>query len=311
MIRSFDLRRLTCVLTTALMALTAAASEPPAGNESGELIDAPGARIYVELTGAASGTPLVMVNGGPGFDHSYFHSGDSVWQALGRPVVFYDQRGVGRSPALADGQSCTLADQIEDLDAVLGHLGTEKADLLGHSWGGYLVMAYAARHPERIRRLVIVDSAAPKWGDTLFLFEEVFPETVEQQDLVAFAEALGDADAAARGVELYLSMLFYSTEKRDAFLDLAPGFAYEPEINRILNADLARFDLNPELGKFRFPTLVITGRFDMNVAPSVAHGIHRSIPGSEFAVFEESGHLPFFEQPEEFLARVREFLDAP
>lgn len=312
MIRSSDLRRLACAMATALATLSTAAAQPPAGNEQGELIDAPDAEIYVETTGASTGTPLLLVNGGPGFDHSYLHSGDIVWDALAedRPVVFYDQRGVGHSPALTDGQSCTLGDQIEDLAAVVDHLGAEKVDLLGHSWGGYLVMAYAARHPERIRRLVIVDSAAPRWSDTLFLFDEVFPETVEEQSRFAFAEALGDADAAARGVELYLTMLFYSAEKRDAFLELAPGFAYDLEINQRLNADLARFDLNPELGEFDFPTLVMTGRFDMNVAPSVAYGIHRAIPGSRFVVLEESGHVPFFEQPEEFLSRVRKFLDA-
>jgi len=67
-------------------------------------------------------------------------------------------------------------------------------------------------------------------------------------------------------------------------------------------------DLGPELGKFHFPTLVLTGRFDANVAPSVAWKIHRGIPGSEFTVFERSGHLPFYEEPAAFLERVERFL---
>ena len=57
------------------------------------------------------------------------------------------------------------------------------------------------------------------------------------------------------------------------------------------------------------PTLVLTGRFDMNVAPSTAWRIHRAIPNSRFAVFERSGHLPFFEEPEAFVSAVEAFLD--
>lgn len=278
--------------------------------ERGVLIDAPGARIYVEVTGASSGTPLLLINGGPGFDHVYLHLGDPVWKQIAqdRPVVFYDQRGNGRSPKLTADQTCTLADQINDLDAVVKHLGVDQVDLLGHSWGGYLAMAYAARHPEHLDKLIIVDSAAPKWADTLFLFNEVYPETVEKQNAVAFGRELGDKDARERDLDLYLTMLFYSGAKRQEFMRAAKEFAVDFDINQRLDADLRRFDLNPELAKFDVPTLVMTGRFDMNVAPVVAYKIHEAIPGSEFTVFEKSGHLPFFEQPEEFLARLRDFL---
>src|SRR6185503_4619628 len=106
----------------------------------------------------------------------------------------------------------------------------------------------------------------------------------------------------------YLSMLFYSPERRDAFLAQAAAFVYKPEINQTLNADLHRFDLGPELPKFRFPALVMTGRFDINVAPSVAYKIHRAIPGSRFVVFEKSGHLPFYEESEGFVRTLEEFL---
>src|SRR6185503_12656795 len=110
----------------------------------------------------------------------------------------------------------------------------------------------------RIARLVIVDSAAPKWDDTLFLFKDIYPEGTERQQAVAFAEAMGDKAAVDTGIREYLSMLFYSPERRDAFLAQAAAFVYKPEINQTLNADLHRFDLGPELPKFRFPALVMT-----------------------------------------------------
>ncbi len=292
-------------------ALAAAPAPAPLHAENGNLVRVPGATLYVEILGPASGggIPLVVANGGPGFDHSYLHVSD-VWDRIAqhRTVVLYDQRGNGRSPALAQGQSCTLADQIEDLEAIRAHLGAPRIDLLGHSWGGYLAMAYAARHGDRVAHLVLCDSAAPKWSDTAFLFKDVFPEGVARQDALGFAQALGDARASAASLREYLGMLFVSPAKRDAFLAAAPGFAYSAPINQAINADLARFDLNPELPKLRMPALVLSGRFDANVAPSTAWKIHQAIPGSRFGVFETSGHLPFFEEPEAFLSTVEGFL---
>jgi len=250
-----------------------------------------------------------MVNGGPGFDHGYVHC-SNAWERLAekRKVVFYDQRGNGRSSEIREGQSCLLADQIADLDALRAQLGVEKMELLGHSWGGYLVMAYAARHPEHIAHLMIVDSAAPKIQDTVFLFKNIFPETVAREEGLAFAVELGDKPAIAADMREYMSMLFYSAEARDAMLARMDRLSYHQAVNKSIWNDLQRFDLNPELPKFRFPTLVVTGRYDFNVAPSVAYAIHRAIPGSELAVFEKSGHLPYCEESDAFVGRVEAFL---
>ncbi|HEX4826031.1 MAG TPA: alpha/beta fold hydrolase [Candidatus Polarisedimenticolaceae bacterium] len=277
--------------------------------DQGATFQTGGVTIWYEVTGSGSGTPLIVANGGPGFDHSYLLCGD-VWDTLakGRKVVLYDQRGNGRSSELKEGQPCGLEEQIEDLDALRAHLGFEKFDLLGHSWGGYLVMAYASRHPDRIAHLMIVDSAAPKIQDTVFLFKNIYPETTAREDALAFAVELGDDKAVAADLHEYMTMLFYSPAARDAFMARSSSFVYRQKVNKSVWSDLQRFDLNPELSKFKFPTLVITGRYDFNVAASVAFAIHRAIPGSELAVFEKSGHLPFCEEPAAFLERVQAFL---
>jgi len=318
---AFSLRKRRLIALAGLMLLPAVDRWaelrvlPEQKSESGRVFTATSATIYFEVLGGADArgtrpvTPLIIVNGGPGFDHNYLHC-SKAWDeiAAARPVVFYDQRGNGRSPALTRDQTCTLADQIQDLDDLRVNLGYERINVLGHSWGGYLAMAYAARHPDRIERLIICDSAAPRWDDTEFLFKYVFPEKLEQQDGYAFADQLGDSAASQANIRIYLGLLFYSEEKRDIFIAGASNYHYNKEINALLNADLKRFDLNPELRKFRFPTLVITGRYDMNVAPSTAFKIHRQIPGSGFLVFEKSGHLPFFEEPEKFAGVVTRFL---
>lgn len=303
-LRSVVLASLTFVLWYPAIAATPAPAPAP-----GATFETGGGTIWYEVHGNGPGTPLVVANGGPGFDHSYLLCGD-VWDRLakGRRVIFYDQRGNGRSSELKEGQPCGLAEQIDDLDALRAHLGLEKIDLLGHSWGGYLVMAYAARHLDRIAHLMIVDSAAPKIQDTLFLFKNIYPETTTREDALAFAVELGDEKAIAADLHEYMTMLFYTPEARDAFMARSTSFVYRQKVNRAVWTDLQRFDLNPELPKFKFPTLVVTGRYDFNVAPSVAWGIHKAIPGSELAVFEQSGHLPFCEEEDAFLKRLEAFL---
>jgi proline iminopeptidase len=169
-------------------------------------------------------------------------------------------------------------------------------------------MAYAALHPERIAHLVIVDSAAPKWSDTVFLFKDIFPEATERQAAVAFQEELGDTTALNTDLGIYMGLLFYSPEKRDAFFAMKINPRCNRDVNTAISNDLARFDLNPELAQFRFPTLVITGRYDINVAPSVAYKIRKEIPNSEFVVFEKSGHIPYYEEPEAFVRVLEAFL---
>lgn len=306
--------RLAILCTLLLGTAHAVPTLPP---EKGAAFTAGDVSLYVEAIGAAAGAPLIVVNGGPGFDHTYEHANlsgvTSAWDLLARQrkVVFYDQRGTGKSSPLKPGQSCTLADQIADLEAVRVKLGADQIDLLGHSWGGYLAMAYAARHPEHVRHLITVDSAAPKWADTVTLFKDVFPEGQAKADGFAFAEAMGDNEARDAGLREYFHWLFYGPDRRDAFVLEVTPVVYNHAVNEALERDLAKYDLGPELAKFRFPTLVITGRYDINVAPSVAYKIHRAIRNSKFVVFEKSGHLPFFEEPERFATTLDGFLGSP
>jgi proline iminopeptidase len=278
-------------------------------SEPTEYVKTADSAIYYESIGASSGVPLFMINGGPGFDHAYFHV-SPVWESLGanRPIIFYDQRGTGKSSVVEKDGQCTLADQLTDLEALQEHLEYEQIDILGHSWGGFLGMAYTARYSKKVRRLILVDSGAPRLEDTVFLFKNIFPETVERQNAVAFAEELGDEDAIQMGLAEYDTMLCYSPEKRDAWVAQVDSTSYRRHVNQMLWQDAQRFNLNPELKKFHQPTLVITGRYDINVAPSVAYEIHQAIPNSQFKVFEQSGHLPWFEEPELFLNVVDRFL---
>lgn len=308
--------RLRHALSTFAVALTmtgaAAWAKPSAPAGAGQTLTVGGgATLWYELRngGAKIKTPLVVLSGGPGFNHVYLLVSDA-WDKIGahRPVVVYDQRGTGRSGELKPGQTCTLADQVADLEALRVKLGVERIDLFGHSWGGYLAMAYAVRYPQHVAHLVLCDSAAPKWSDTEYMLKNLFPEATERRDQDDFLEAAGDPAAAAASVKEYLSMLFVSTRKRDEFLAAANLMHLNRAVNEALNANLLRVDMGPMLSRLKMPVLVLTGRFDANVAPSTAWRIHKAIAGSRFEVFEQSGHLPFFEEPEAFARSVDRFL---
>jgi proline iminopeptidase len=292
----------------AFMMMLVAPAPNSAAAPRGELVRVNGTTLWYQVLGSGAGVPLMVLNGGPGVSHEYMLV-SAVWDTLARRrrVIFYDQRGTGHSPPLTKGQSCTLADQIADLHALRAHLGFKRMDILGHSWGGILAMAYAARHPDQVEHLIICDSGAPKWDDTKFLFRDLFPDVTERQDAVQFAEQQGDTAALHTDFREYQSMLACDPDRRAALRE-GPLPAYSTSVNAAVIADLRQVDLGPELAKFSFPTLVLTGRFDANVAPVIAWKIHRSIPHSEFTVFERSGHLPFYEQPSAFIERVERFL---
>ncbi|MGA7931274.1 MAG: alpha/beta fold hydrolase [Candidatus Sulfotelmatobacter sp.] len=242
-----------------------------------------GATIYYEVFGSGEATPLFVANGGPGMGHRYLHVSDA-WDALGqnRKTIMWYQRGTGHSASLKPGQSCTLTDQINDLDALRAHLGYDKIDLLGHSWGGFLAIAYAARHPEHIERLIILDSIGPRLRDTHPLLRDVFPEVIPQLESYEFTMELGgkDADAAdASWQRLYYSTLFYSEEHRDEyFAKMGDDTEYNRNVSHLVIDGVQRFDLNAEIAKFRFPVLAACGRFDVDSPPLVAYTITKQFP---------------------------------
>lgn len=253
--------------------------------------------------------PVIAVNGGPGLTHAYMLLND-MWQKVAqhRLVVFYDQRGLGASKHMQPGAPQTMDAQVADLEAVRGELRLDKVALVGDSYGGMLAMAYAAAHPEHVAKLVLSDSAAPSWGSMVHLLPQVFPDIEEES--AAEEKKLGDTtDAAARlSLRNHFRMIFYSARKRDEYMAKMGDLGFEPAVGEAVSKAIEKIDLTPALAKFNFPTMVITGRYDMNVAPLTAWNMGHAIPGAKVVFFEESGHLPSYEEPEKYQRVLEEFL---
>jgi len=262
-------------------------------------------------TREAGALPVIAVNGGPGLSHVYMMMND-MWQkvAMSRLVVFYDQRGTGASKRIVAHARQDMGAQVADLEAVRAQLGIEKVALVGDSFGGLISMAYSVAHPEHVAKLVLSDSAPPAWKSMVHLLPQTYPD-IEEEDRLEEKNLDADTDAAARaGLRNHMRMIFYSPEKRDEYVAKMGDLGYEPSVAEAVSKATETIDLTADLARFNFPTLVISGRFDMNVAPLTAWQMAHEIPGAELVFFEHSGHLPSYEEPERYQKVLENFLNA-
>lgn len=273
------------------------------------LAHTPEVDLAYEIYGApTSSTTIIAVNGGPGLSHIYMLQND-VWQRLARTrqVVFYDQRGLGRSTRISPNAPQTMDAQVADLDAVRAYLHLDKVDLVGDSFGGLLSIAYAAAHPEHIHKLVLSDSAAPNLSAMKRDLADVFPDLIAREQ-VETAKLSDPRQIADLGLRTHFRMIFYSQELCERYLANAPDLGLNATVGEAVSKAIANLDLTPALPKFNFPTLVINGRFDLNVTPLVAWNIAKAIPNAQLVFFEKSGHLPSYEEPDRYVSVVDTFL---
>ena len=103
-------------------------------------------------------------------------------------------------------------------------------------------------------------------------------------------------------------MICYSPATRDAYLKGMGNLGYVPQVAEAVSSSAEKLDLTAKLSGLRIPTLVLSGRWDMNVAPLTAWHLAHAIPGAKLVFFEQSGHLPSYEEPERYLQVLEEFL---
>ncbi len=286
-----------------------------ARQEQGTLFDTGRASLYYEVIGTGPHVPLLVVHGGTMYGHAYFHNSPAVDSlAKNRGVIYYDQRGRALSPELKPGQSCTIADAVEDLEALRKHLAIERLNLLGHSFGGFVLYAYAARHPEHVNRMILVGPAPPRRADreVTSVMGEMFPEAVERRARLMAAADSGDATAAEAFLRDFAAMTIYSAENRDALLKSLwppPAYVARRDLDPPMVQETRQLDFTAAVEKFQFPTLIIGGRYDPYATPGFSYRLQKTIVGSRVVIFERSGHFPFLEEPEEFTRVVEQFLN--
>jgi pimeloyl-ACP methyl ester carboxylesterase len=228
---------------------------------------------YVEDGEQHGGVPLLVVHGYNG-SCDYWYPQFLPALAEERHTIALDLPGNGLSGKMPRH---TIETYVEFLVAFLAALGIERADLMGHSMGGMLSVAMAARHPERVRRLVLVDSAG-------------LPEFARPHWRVPLRAI---TDSSMRQWRMYPTFVKIGLRARTARegLDI-----------------IRRYSVRGDLRRVQAPTLIVWGSRD-RVVP-IEHGafMAKQIPGARLAVVRGAGHMPFYERPEECNRIVLAFL---
>jgi proline iminopeptidase len=300
--------------STSVLAAAAVCSLSVAHAQEGSFVSA---GVQLHYTSRGTGAPIVLLSGGPGFDVDYVLP---IAQFLppGYRSIAFEQRGTGRSrPKPFDLAPLTLKTVVEDLEALRVHLQQERLTLLGHSWGGMLGMAYAAAHPDRVDRLILVESGGPtlefaRWfGDNIEA--RLRPEDRERRDYwrAATTNGVDAGKAAAESLRAILPGYFFDRKAGLAFASAFKPDQYRPDLNGRLFADLTtHYDSREGLKNLKRPVLIIQAHQDP-IGDKTAEDIRALITGSKLVYIDRSGHFPWIEQPDAFRKAIAEFLPTP
>ncbi|HMH39590.1 MAG TPA: alpha/beta hydrolase [Gaiellaceae bacterium] len=260
-----------------------------------------------------SGQLLLCHPGGPGFSGATL--GDLGGLAQDVELLVIDPRGTGASDPPPDDRAYRQEDYVADLEELRQELGAEQIDLLGHSHGGFVAMAYAAAHPKRVRRLVLV-ATAPRFARE---YDERVRALWEASDDPAIAVALDarlkrmarsheEDDERMRLRMLELRLYFRRAEGVEW---LGGVFGQEPPnlaALMLFNAETApQYDNRAGLPLIEAPTLVISGELDFFDPPANAE-ILELVPDARSVVLSDAGHFVWFDDPDRFRAEVTRFL---
>jgi proline iminopeptidase len=268
-----------------------------------------------------SGRPLVVVHGGPDFNHRYLLPELDRLAERCR-LVYYDQRGRGRSFAVGAAIEVTMQSEVDDLDCVRCRLGLDTVALLGHSWGALVAMEYALAFPEQVSHLIVMNAAPASPYDAAILREHLRAARSAEQSITISALTsdpgyqAGDIKADAA----YYRIHFATALQRPGLLEVlvarlrrdftAEGIVAARAIEQRLYEqtwDRDDYDLLTRLRQVRVPTLVIHGDADL-IPVELARHIAEAIPDALLEVLDDCGHFAYLDQPERTEDAITGFL---
>lgn len=258
-------------------------------------------RLYYPLVG--KGLPCLVMHGGLGLDHHYLHpSLDPLGDTL--ELIYYDHRGNGSS-GRPPRETITHAQLADDAAALASHLGHDRVAVLGFSYGGFIALEFALRHPDRLSHLVLMGTA-PACGYGAEILANARRKGASEAMLAYLEsdEVASSDEAFQRQLETLWPLYFhrYRLEYDALLCDVTYSVQGQPPA-----AETTAYDLTGRLGEITAPTLILTGRDDFVCPPSQAEIMHLDIPGSELRIFEASGHMPFVEEPEATFTIIRDW----
>ena len=264
-----------------------------------------GVRLFERRVG--QGEPTVVLHGGPGAHHDYLLPGFDAL-ATGRELIYYDQRGGGRSPVPRD-VPVGWHEQVEDLEALRQVWWLEQLTIAGYSWGGLLALLYALEYPGRVSRLALI-SPAPAWRAAREEFERRFSQRNLAPELQRWRAELRESGLRERDPEAYSQRLFELSvapyfHNPERAHDLTP-FRVTGRTQQEVWTSLGDYDLRPSIARLRIPALVLHGESDP-IPIEASRELARHLK-AEFHPLQRCGHVPYVEAFEDFVTRVDGFL---
>jgi proline iminopeptidase len=250
---------------------------------------------------------LIVMHGGPGFDHStlrpYFDRFADAFH-----VVYIDHRGNGRSTGAAE--TWTLGQWADDVKAFCDKLGIERPLVYGNSFGGMVAMAYAARHPSHPAKIVLSSTAARVRLDLTAKIMEERGGPEARAIAERFWTSRDDADYADY---MRVCMPLYNppgenSEEQSAARRRA---ITRPETGRHFSlGEMRSMDMRADLAKIKCPTLVLAGTYDPITPVVCSEEISAALPRgiAQLEIFEGAGHGVHRDQPDKAEAVLRRFL---
>lgn len=279
-------------------------------------VDVPGGRVWTGTygdTGAEGAVPVLVLHGGPGMPSYYLEPLISL--ADERPVIFFDQLGCGRSDRPDDPSLWTVERAVAEVEAVRTVLGHDRLHLLGHSWGGFLALAYAAQHEAALASAVLSSPlvSVPLWMEHAdSLVAQLSEDHVRAIRRHEEAGSFDHPDYQAATDAFYRRFLCSLDPWPSALLQTFDEMG-EPAYRTLWGpseftqtGNLSGADLGPIVDRLSVPSLWLAGSMDESSPASLVKYAERA-RGSA-VVFEGGTHCVHFEQPVAYLDTVRQFL---
>lgn len=268
---------------------------------SKQFVDIGDCKLYCEIEG--EGTPVVLLHGGPGATHHYFHPHFSQASNFAQ-VVYYDQRGCGLSEYKAD-DGYSLSQAVDDLENLRKALNYDTWVVIGHSYGGLLAQVYTVTYPVSVSGLVLVGSSVPapiqlnrsRQYDFISEKEKDRMQEIRQQKELTPQQRL---------LNIHLNgdwkrQNYYRPTTEALARKALYEWKHDTNFNSVLSNQMANVDLRGAFQNCPIPTVIVEGKWDLTWNTDKSDKLHAIHPQSQLLRFENSGHNPFEDEPEKFL----------